>query len=196
VEELATANARLASLAQTTTDSNKVLSQLLAAWPDDAGDPLRSLVQDAETIREALGELNENARKNLHAGINHSALGSEVQDHLKALESRLSVAQAEKPLTKDWIKEWNKTAQGLIQRLLEQPVQPPQPSFPEPPSGGGTPPQPPAPPITASAKLCEKRLNPTDPNEVSDFLADVRRALAELGDGSIRVALVREEGDE
>ena len=194
VEELATANARLAPLAQSTTDSRKVLAELLAAWPDDATDKLRSLVQGAEAIRDALGELNENARKNLQSGANHSAVGSEVQDHLKALEGRLAATQAEKPLTKEWIKEWNKTAQQLIQRLLEQPT-PPQPPIPVLPTGGtngGQQPEP-LPPVTPAATLCTRRLNPTDPDAVSDFLAEVRRALSELSDGNIHVALVRQE---
>ena len=196
VEELATANTRLAPLAQTTTDSSKVLSELLTAWPDDAADQLRALVRGADAIRGALGDLNEHARKNLQAGVNHSALGAEVQDHLKALESRLAAAQAaqaEKPLTRDWIQAWNQTAQQLIQRLLEQPVRPPPP--PSPPERLiGQPPTPVQPATTAT--LCERRLNPTDPNAVSDFLAEVRRALSELSDGDIRVALVRREGEE
>jgi hypothetical protein len=189
-EEIAAANARLAPLAQATTDSHKVLSDLLAQWPDDGADPLRALVQGAELIREALGELNEHARKNLQAGVNHSALGAEVQDRLEALASRLCAVQAEKPLTTEWVREWNKTAQGLIQRLLEQPVTPP-------------PPPPPLTPIpeptdlrpreTTAATLCAKRMNPADPEAVSAFLAEVRRALSELGEGEVRVALVRQE---
>src|SRR5262245_60070968 len=69
--ELSTANTRLAPLAQSTTDSHKVLSELLAAWPDDASDALRTIVQQAESLRDALAELNEHARTNLKAGINH-----------------------------------------------------------------------------------------------------------------------------
>jgi hypothetical protein len=44
-EELAMANARLASLAQTTTDSYKVLTELLTQWSDDVSDPVRAVVQ-------------------------------------------------------------------------------------------------------------------------------------------------------
>ncbi|MFC1482365.1 DUF6079 family protein [Myxococcota bacterium] len=121
-EELATANSRLAPLGHRTTDSHKVLSELVAEWPDDATDQLRALVQGAEATRDAIGELNENARTNLQAGVSHPTVGGEVQDHLQALDGRLAAVQAEKPLTKDWIKEWNKTAQKLIQRLLEQPT--------------------------------------------------------------------------
>ena len=37
---------------------------------------MRSIVQQAETIRDALGELNEHARANLKAGVQHAAIGS------------------------------------------------------------------------------------------------------------------------
>lgn len=195
LEDIANANARLAPLAQATTDSHKVLSELLAQWPDDASDPLRSLVQGAEAIRDTLDDLNENARSNLQAAVGHSALGTEVQDHLKALDSRLGAAQVEQPLTKDWVKGWNATAQGLIRRLLEQPgprVTPPL--HPGPTTGSdGTKT---LDPVVSGAPLCERRMNPTDPDEVSDFLAQVRRALAEVGESKIRVALVRREDAE
>jgi len=197
-EGLVTANTRLAPLAQSTTDSNKVLADLLAQWPDDAADPLRALVQSAEAIRDALGELSETARKNLQAGVGHGALGPEVQDHLQALEGRLTATQAEKPLTKELMKEWNKTAQGLIQRLLERPVLPPPlPPDPEPrPGAGGGPSPVPAPRVTPAATLCERRMNPADPAEVSAFLAEVSGVLSGLSDGTIRVALVCQEDAE
>ncbi|MCG8556833.1 MAG: DUF6079 family protein [Proteobacteria bacterium] len=191
VEELAGANSRLAPLARATTDSHEVLTELLAAWPDDAPDPLRSLVQSAEAVRDALADLNENARKNLKAGVNHNTLGSDVRDHLEALAGRLAAAQAEKPLAKEWVKEWNKTAQQLIHKLLEQPAPPPPPGQPAPPTGQPQAPVPPPP--SAAATLCEQRLNPTDPDAVSDFLVEVRAALSKQSDASIRVALVRQE---
>ncbi|MBL0197145.1 MAG: hypothetical protein IPQ09_23535 [Myxococcales bacterium] len=124
LKELSTANTRLGAMAQATTDSHKVLAELLAAWPDDNSDAIRSIVQQAETIRDALGELNEHARANLKAGVQHVAIGTEVRGHLSALEGRMAAAQAEQPLTKDWISTWNKKAQELIKRLIEQP-QPP-----------------------------------------------------------------------
>ena len=115
LKELSTANSRLAALAQTTTDSYKVLTELLAAWPDDASDELRTLVQQAESIRDALGEVNEHARNNLKAGVNHVAIGTEVSGHLSALDGRLGAAQAEQPLTKDWVSTWNKKGAGVDQ---------------------------------------------------------------------------------
>ena len=89
----------------------EVLTELLATWPDDASDAVRSLVQQVESIRDALGELNEHARANLMAGLNHPAVGTEARGQLSALDGRLAAAQAEQPLTKDWVNNWNRKAQ-------------------------------------------------------------------------------------
>jgi hypothetical protein len=186
LQELSTANTRLGALAQSTTDSHKVLTDLLAAWPDDASDPLRIIVQQAERIRDALGELNADTRANLKAGVNHAAIGTEVRGHLSALEGRLAAAQAEQPLTDEWILDWNKKAQELIKRLIEQPA-------PTPP----VPPQPPAPlpQITPAAVILKTLVNTGDADSVSTFLAQVRKALSEQGTKTIRLALIREEDD-
>jgi hypothetical protein len=188
LKELSTANTRLGPLAQNTTDTHKVLTELLAAWPDDASDALRTIVQQAESIRDALGELNGHARSNLEAGMKHPVVGTEVRGHLSALDCRIAAAQAEQPLTKDWVTTWNKKAQELIQRLIEQP--PAQP--PVGPTGGGT--QPPVmPPPAPRSVLVKARVNPTDADSISSFLADVRKALTEQGTKPISIALVRTE---
>ncbi|MFY2564353.1 hypothetical protein ACN469_42590, partial [Corallococcus terminator] len=162
----------------------------LAAWPDDASDALRTIVQQAETLRDALGELNEHARGNLNAGVSHPVIGSEVNGHLSALDSRLAAAHAEQPLTKDWVAAWNKKAQELIKRLIEQPQAPQLPVIgggAQPPLvGGGT-------QITPRTVLLKKRVNPTDAGAISDFLAEVRKALTEQGTKPISVVLVRTE---
>ena len=191
--ELSTANTRLGPLAQTTTDTHKVLTALLAAWPDDASDALRTIVQQAESIRDALGELNEHARSNLKAGVNHPVVGTDVRGHLSALDGRIAAAQAEQPLTKDWVTIWNKKAQELIKRLIEQPQPPVQP--PVGPTGGGTPP-PVVPPPAPRSVLVKARVNPTDADAISSFLADVRKALTEQGTKPISIALVRTEPEE
>jgi hypothetical protein len=185
LKELAAANTRLSALAQETTDSYKMFTELLAAWPDDTSDAIRSIVQQAETIRDALGELNEHARAHLNAGTHHSSIGAEAGDHLSGLESRLAAAQAEQPLTKDWIQSWNKKAQDLIKRLIEQPQPPPPPPPPLPP--------PLEPPVAPRAVLLKRRLNPSDADAVSSFLAEVRKALAGQGSEHVNVVLVREE---
>lgn len=188
LKQLADANARLAPLALATTDSHKVLGDLLTLWPDEPSDPLRGVVQQCEEIRNALAELNVNSRNNLRAGVNHPTLGVEVSDHLGALDLRLRSAEAEQPLTRDWISTWNHRAQKLVQRLLEQPRPPPPPPQP--------PPQPPPPPPVTSVKvLLQRQLSPADPDAISSFLAEVRKALAGQGGTSIRIALVREEDD-
>ena len=185
LKELAAANTRLSALAQETTDSYKMFTELLAAWPDDTSDAIRSIVQQAESIRDALGELNEHARAHLNAGTHHSSIGAEAGDHLSGLESRLAAAQAEQPLTKDWIQSWNKKAQDLIKRLIEQPQPPPPPPPPLPP--------PLEPPVAPRAVLLKRRLNPSDADAVSSFLAEVRKALAGQGSEHVNVVLVREE---
>lgn len=187
LKEIATANTRLGAFAQNTTDSHKVLSDLLAAWPDDASDGLRTLVQQAGVIRDALGELSDHARTSLKAGMNHPAIGVEVQEHLGSLDRRLAATQSEQPLTKDWVQTWNNKAQQLIHKLIEQPA-PPLITPPQPP--------PPEPPGALRAVLLKSRLNPSDADAVSRFLAQVRKSLEDQGTKSINVALVREEDHE
>jgi hypothetical protein len=188
--ELSTANTRLGAVAQTTTDSHKVLAELLAAWPDENADPIRSIVQQAETIRDALGELSEHSRANLRAGVQHATIGTEVRSHLSALDGRLAAAQAEQPLTRDWVSIWNKNAQELIKRLIEQP-QPQPPTLPEPP-------QPPIVPAanTPSVVLLRVRVDPNDADAISSFLAQARKALSQQSGKSINVVLTREEDSE
>ena len=182
IKEIATANTRLGALALTTTDSHKVVSELLVAWPDDASDALRGLVQQAEVIRDALGEVNEHTRKSLTAGANHAVVGVEVREHLSSLEVRLAAPQSDQPLTKDWVQTWNMKAQQLILKLIEQPAPPPV--------------QPPRPPAACRAVLLKSRISVGDPDAVSRFLAQVRKVLADEGDKNINVALVREEDHE
>jgi hypothetical protein len=186
--ELSTANTRLAPLAQTTTDSHKVLAELLAAWPDDASDPLRTIVQQAESLRDVLAELNEHARSNLGDGVNHPSVGTEVGDHLKALEGRLAAAQAEQPITKEGISGWNRRAQELIKQLIQQPqpTQPP-PVNPLPKGKGSSGPEP-----QGSILLLKRRVDPTDAAALSAFLEDVRKALSK-GTKPIQVELVKTE---
>lgn len=187
LRQLADANTRLAALALATTDSHKILTDLLAVWPDDPSDPLRAVVQQCETMRDALAELNVNARTNLKAGAHHPTLGVEVLDHLGALDLRLRSADAEQPLTKDWINTWNRKAQDLVRRMIEVPAPPP----PQPPQ----PPEPPKPEPKKAKVLLQRKLNPADPDAISSFLGEVRKAFAEQGTASIRIALVREEDD-
>jgi 2'-5' RNA ligase len=189
LKELSTANTRLAPLVQSTTDSYKVLTELLAVWPDeDSPDPLRAVVQQAESILEALDELNENVWSNLKSGLRHPAMGEEILDHLNALQRRLEAAQAEQPLKKELISKWNTDAQRLVKRLIEQRAPTPPPVQP--------PPSNPFPPIAPRLVLLEARLNPGDTDAISRFLAQAHKALTEQVTTPIRVALVRKEETE
>lgn len=194
--ELSTANTRLAALAQSTTDTHKVLSELLAAWPDDASDPVRAIVQQAEALRDALGDLNEDARATLAAGVGHPEIGTDVHGHLVALDGRLAATQAEQPITKDWIASWNKKAQELIKQLVAS-GRPPI-------IGSGSATAPPAvgtgsghvTPVgnaqaSSGSVLVSKTLDPTDEQEVATFLVEVKKALGSQGAKPITVTLIR-----
>lgn len=185
LKEVSTANGRLSALAQTTSDSNKILTELLGAWPDDAADPLRAIVQQAESIRDTLGELSDHARISLKAGVNHLAFGSEVRSHLSALDRRLEAAQAEQPLTRDWVLAWNRKAQELIKSLIEQQQTTPPPLTP--------PPTVPQPPTTQREVLLKATVDLADTDAIASFLARARNVLAEQGTKQITLVLVREE---
>jgi hypothetical protein len=214
LEEVATANARLAPLAQTTTDSHKVLVELLAQWPEDVSDPVRAVVAEADALREALAEVSEHDRQSLQAGLSHAIVGPDVAAHLAGLEARLHGVQAELPLTRAWVKTWNGEAQQLIRRLIEQP-RVAAPTGATAATGGGVSATPvsggkttsvgptvvaaggrpgPVPGGAVGLRLAEARLDAGDPDEVSAFLGRVRKALEAQGPGMIAVALVR-EGD-
>ena len=184
LKELATADTRLVALGQSTTDSHKVLTELLGAWPDDASDPLRTIVQQAKSIHDALSEVSAHAWSNLKTGMSHPILGAEVREHVRTLEERLKTAQAEQPVQRVWIQDWNIEAQKLIQRLIEQlpSVQPhvASPTTPEVPNA-------------PRSVLLETRLNPSDADAISAFLAQARKALAEQGSKPICVVLLRKE---
>jgi hypothetical protein len=198
LHEVSTANTALGSLAQNTTDTHKVLSEMLAAWPDEPESPLRTIVQQAENIRDALGELNEHSRANLQSGVHHPVVGSEVQGHLSLLDGYLSAAQAEQPLTKERIANWNKTAQELIKRLIEQPQAPVVQKSPPTPVPGRISAEAPVvePSPAGRSVLVKARVNPTDADAVSSFLAEVRKALSSQGTKPIILALVRTEQEE
>lgn len=184
LEEVAAANERLAPLARATTDSYRVVSELLAQWPEgeEAG-ALVKVVHECAGILDALADLNENDRANLRSGMNHPDIGIEAERHLVSLEKRLTASQSELPLAKGWIAEWNKEAAALVKRLVSVPPRPdPDPD-----------PDPDPTPTPASRVLISERFNPSDADAVSDFLAQVRKALAGLGNASVKIILTSEE---
>jgi len=160
-----------------------------------------------EVLRDALALLNEQARGHLRAGATSSSLGTEVGDHLGSLDRRLGGKQAELPITAAWIRGWNDGAQALVKRLIAaaQTVVEPAPSAP---SARSAPALAPAGPpaalaaptptgqATPRAVLLESQFDPADPDAVSSFLGQVRKALESGKHGTkgqlIRVALIRE----
>ena len=174
--ECAEANARLAPLDSSSTDSSKLLSDFLSKWPETPSDPAVVAVQQAEKVRGALDLLNGQALRTLRAAKDHGALGNEVQGHLRELDEHLAGAQAKFPITEAWVHTWNKGAEDLthqIVKLATAQVQPP----PEPPRPVPPPPEPPpvkpvTPPTGTSLK---RRVDPTNADEVSDFLGLVRK---------------------
>jgi hypothetical protein len=188
--EIATANERLAPLARDTRDSSAVLLALLEAWPEEGADPVRMLVKRIEPLRNALSEIDERGVATLRTGAGDSGAAAQARDHVAGLEDRLTASDVDRPVTIEWVRSWNKTAHGIIQKLVVRPV-------PEPPPDERPRPEPPlpAPPRPGVRVLHEARIDVEDPDAVSQFLADVRRVLGAVGKGMIRLVLRREEDD-
>ncbi len=195
--ECAEANARLAPLDSSSTDSSKLLSDFLAKWPETPSDPAVVAVQQADKVRGALDFLNGQALRTLRAAKDHPTLGTEVHGHLRELDEHLAGAQSKFPITEAWVRTWNKGAEDLthqIVKLATAQVQPP----PEPPRPVPSPPEPPpAKPVTppAGASL-KRRVDPSNADEVSDFLGLVRKQVEAVKSGPVTWALIQVEEDE
>ena len=194
--EVATATARLAALEPTQSDSYQVLSELLRAWPEGEkeAEALTAVVAQAATLRDAAAELAESQRQILESGAQHPQLGAEVQAHLATLARRLTVAEAEEPLTKEWVQGWNRAAQGLTKRLVAVPVSPVVPTGGQP--VGGPPPvvAPPVAPQVVTRPgvqqpsgadegelLLSKQVDGADAEDITAVMVEVRRVLERLG---------------
>ena len=116
--EVGNANDRLKALSRPTTDSHKVLTELLAAWPDQVEDPLRAVVQGAPALLDALAKLDDGARAHLEKGRSHPTVGAAVAAHLDELVAALAMASAERPVTGEWIGGWNRRSQELIASMI------------------------------------------------------------------------------
>ena len=135
--------------------------------------------------------------------VGNEQVGARVKAHLAQLTERLTAAQKEKPLTKEWARGWNQAAQALIMELIGSKPEPkPEPKPDEP--GRGPTPQPPVDPLIGpligpdaweDQVLLTKQVDAADPDEVSDFLAQVRRALESLGGpGDLTLRVRRKRG--
>ncbi|MBI2893932.1 MAG: hypothetical protein HYY06_10300 [Deltaproteobacteria bacterium] len=182
--EIAEANARLAPLVESTSDSHKVLLALLAKWPSEADDPVRAVVQQVEGIRHALDGLDDGARNNLERARGHSPLGPRVSAHLDSLASHLGAANAQCPLTREWMGTWNAGAQALIAELITAPPEPPEPPGPRPPTPA---------PVPPSRQVFSATVNAGDARAVAEALEKARRKLAELKKGRVHVSITRED---
>ncbi|MBX7096839.1 MAG: hypothetical protein K1X89_03920 [Myxococcaceae bacterium] len=185
VKELGVASQRLAALAQHTTDSFKVLSDLLTAWADEPADPFRIVVQQASSMLEAVTDLDRHSRTLIEGGRQHPTLAGEFSLHLGALNARLAARQVEQPLTREWVREWNEKARRLTRRLVE--VVPP------PPQGPGTATKVP-PPLPAPARLMLRAdVVPSDAASVDAFINTLRAELAKVE--KKRITIVVGEGE-
>jgi hypothetical protein len=184
-DELATANERLIPLAESTTDSHKVLAALLGRWPERADDPIRAVVQGVDAAREALAALDDKAREHLARGQGHPAVGAQVTEHLEELSAFLGAASAERPLSRAWIADWNKRAQSLISQMIAPPVSGPGP-------GAGIQPPPPLPP-PPDRVLHDQVVNLGSKSAVGDALAAIKARLDQAGRGRVRVTITRED---
>ena len=183
-EEVAEANARLTPLAENTTDSYRVLTDLLGKWPERSDDPMRAVVQGVEPTREALAALDDEARTHLERGREHEVVGRQVDEHLDQLRSYLAAASAELPITKTWVAGWNRQAQELIGRMISPPTGPGL--------GSGISPSRPS-VVSPSRVLHDEVVNLATRSTVSDLLATVKAKLDSAGTGRVRVTILRED---
>jgi len=186
--ELAAASERLVPLAESTTDSFKVLTSLLAKWPDKADDLLRAVVHGIQGTRTALAELDDPARANLVKGQGNPAVGPLATEHLEALASYLGAASAERPLTAAWVGGWNKRAQELIAQMISAPQQQPPVPVPVPT------PQPPAPiPPPPERVIYNDVISLGAKRSITDAVASIQAKLESAPRGRVRVTITRED---
>jgi hypothetical protein len=186
--ELAAASERLVPLAESTTDSFKVLASLLAKWPDKADDLLRAVVRGIRDTQTALAEVDSAARANLVKGQGNPAVGPLATEHLEALASYLGAASAERPLTAAWVGGWNKRAQELIAQMISapqqrQPVPVPVPT-----------PKPPAPiPPPPERVIYNDVISLGAKRSITDAVASIQAKLESAPRGRVRVTITRED---
>ncbi|MCA9674841.1 MAG: hypothetical protein KC464_07370 [Myxococcales bacterium] len=183
-DELSEANARLAPLAENTTDSFKILTGLLGKWPEQADDPLRAVVMGVDGALAALNRIEQKARDHLASGREHATVGALATAHLEELAAFLAAASAERPLTEAWISTWNRRAQELIAQMI---------SAPQPGGSGATNPAPPPPPPPPERVIHSAVVNLGSKSAVQDLLSTVKSKLASAGRGRVKIVITRED---
>ena len=116
--ELAAANERLGPLAETTTDSFKVLTGCSRSGPIAATIRSGPSCRASTTRAMRSASSTSKAREHLAKGQGHPAVGPQVAAHLEELAAFLAAASAERPLSRSWIATWNKRAQALISQMI------------------------------------------------------------------------------
>lgn len=180
--ELRAAQDRLAPLVKPGTESHVLLSELAAAWPDDAGDPLRAVVRDLARMADALDALSTSDRNLLLRG--RTSHGERVEPLLGELEELLSTSESARPLRRSDVESWNAKAHDLASMLISHPTPPPQP-IPK-----ASPPEAkPAPAEEVLARL-STTVHPHDGDELGEFLGALRKQLKGLDPDEVQVEVV------
>jgi hypothetical protein len=140
-----------------------------------------------DAARDALNELNGEARSHLEKGRAHTGVGQQVVTHLDELAAYLAAASAERPLTKSGIATWNKRAQELISQMISAP--------PPPGAGAGPGPRPelPPPPPPPERLIFGEVVNLASKSAVGDLVAKIKTKLDAAGRGRVRVTITRED---
>lgn len=130
---------RLAPLTSKSNDSCAVLRELLAQWPEEQGDPVRTVVKRLADVKKALGAINNATRGHLLRAVDNAVEGATARAHLGLLDALASAREQEKPLTEQAVRDWNRGAEAILERILEQlgrarkpPSEPPRPEPPRP----------------------------------------------------------------
>jgi len=109
---------RLKPLSAVQEDSHACLQQLLALWPDDARDPLRTIVRQAGRMLDAVEHIDEHTRSLVTGGVAHRRHGEACAALLAELEGMLGATEQEVSLTRNAIQAWNERARAMAVRLI------------------------------------------------------------------------------
>jgi hypothetical protein len=162
-------------------DSYDRLSNWLAAWPDDAEDPLRVTLRGAPSALGALQELDSHARGLLQSFASHPELGAAVQSQLERLHRSLTSEERVEALTVTAMSGWNAQAQTLLREAVEKSarVQP------------APLPTPAVPPRRAprTKVVMETGIDLQDADAVNGWLTELRRELLDSGQSVVKLTV-------
>ncbi len=165
---LRAASERLVAVDDGSTDSYRLLTALVAAWPADSADPLRETVRGAGEQLAVLDRLDQNAVHQLRAGAGHSTLGPAAGEQMAALGSLLAADELLRP---DTVLDWNQASRELVLAMLK-PIEPPPPPDPIPVPPVVVDPTP-IPPAIAAVTLIQDRSVSIDDNDLAAFAREL-----------------------